>query len=97
MNKFIFFRTPKPKGFSYKPLYYNETKERIEKLKKELEAADSHADSSNNEELRIKLRENFNRLRQTKATATSAQNSRLLLIIIALLILFWYLLKPLLS
>jgi len=34
--RFIFFRTPKPKRFNYKPRYYNEDKERFERRKAEL-------------------------------------------------------------
>jgi len=34
--KIVFFRTPKPKRFSYPPRYYDEEKERWEQRKKEL-------------------------------------------------------------
>ncbi|GCD78630.1 hypothetical protein JCM31826_21120 [Thermaurantimonas aggregans] len=98
MSKFIFFRTPKPKGFSYKPLYYDESKERIEKLKKQLSDAESiDAADVNREALRIELRHNIQRLRNTKPRSASMQNIRLLLILMALLFLFWYLLKPVVS
>jgi hypothetical protein len=35
--KIVFFKTPKPKAFEYKPLYYDEEKERKEKRRQELE------------------------------------------------------------
>ena len=35
--KIVFFKTPKPKAFEYKPLYYDEVKERKEKRRQELE------------------------------------------------------------
>ena len=35
----VFLRRPKPKSFEYKPLYYNEEKERQEKRRQELEKA----------------------------------------------------------
>ncbi|MFN4299128.1 MAG: hypothetical protein ACK4EX_05260 [Thermaurantimonas sp.] len=98
MSKFIFFRTPKPKGFSYKPLYYDESKERIENLKKQLNASDS-SDSGkvDREALRIQLRNNIQRLRSSKPALGTSQNFRLLLILLVLLSLFWYLLKPVIS
>jgi hypothetical protein len=40
--KIIAFRTPKPKQFSYKPLYYDEKKERLEELKKKYEDNTQH-------------------------------------------------------
>lgn len=98
MSKFIFFRTPKPKGFSYKPLYYDESKERIENLKKQLQATGSSgSEEVDREALRIQLRNNIQRLRHTKPISSSMQNIRLLLILIALLFLFWYLLKPVIN
>ncbi len=97
MSKFIFFRTPKPKGFHYKPLYYNERKERIEQLKKELDSEKINQDKLNREELRIRLNSNFKRLRNTRSSPTSGQNIRLLVILFALIALFWYLMKPILS
>ncbi|MFN3952399.1 MAG: hypothetical protein ACK4KT_08365 [Thermaurantimonas sp.] len=97
MSKFIFFRTPKPKGFHYKPLYYNERKERIEQLKKELENDKSNREGSEREEFRIRLNSNIKRLRNTRSSPTSGQNIRLLVILFALFAIFWHLLKPLLS
>ncbi len=35
--KIVFFKTPKPKQFDYKPRYYDEEKERKEKRRKEME------------------------------------------------------------
>lgn len=97
MSKFIFFRTPKPKGFNYIPLYYNERKERIEQLKKDLEAERSTVNNSNIDELRVQLRSNFKRLRNTRPTPSTGQNIRLILIIVGLIFLFWYLMKPIFS
>jgi len=34
--RFIMFRTPQPKQFSYKPRYYDEEKERMERRKAEM-------------------------------------------------------------
>ena len=35
---FFNFNTPKPKRFNYRPLYYDERKERLEKMKAQAEA-----------------------------------------------------------
>ena len=34
--RIVFFRTPKPKGFNYKPVYYDPEKEELEERKKHL-------------------------------------------------------------
>lgn len=39
--KFVFFKSPKPKAFDYKPLYYDPEKEKRELRKKELGLDDS--------------------------------------------------------
>jgi len=39
--KFVFFKSPKPKAFEYKPLYYDPEKEKRELRKKELGLAES--------------------------------------------------------
>ncbi len=36
---FNLFNTPKPKQFNYRPVFYDERKERLEKMKAEAEAA----------------------------------------------------------
>ncbi len=45
--RFVTFRTPKPKRFSYKPRYYDEDKEALEKRKAELgyDSSLSHRES----------------------------------------------------
>jgi hypothetical protein len=46
--RFSIFKTPKPKGFNYKPLYYDPAKEdlmqRVNAIKKEQEAEQAAAD-----------------------------------------------------
>jgi hypothetical protein len=36
--KLVFFRRQKPRGFNYKPIYYDPVKEELEERKKELDA-----------------------------------------------------------
>ena len=50
--RFVTFRTPKPKQFKYKPRYYDEEKEAIEKRKAEL-GYDSEV--SHHESLRLQM------------------------------------------
>ncbi len=50
--RFVTFRTPKPKQFTYKPRYYDEEKEALEKRKAEL-GYDSKV--SHHESLRLQM------------------------------------------
>ena len=45
--RFVIFRTPKPKQFTYRPRYYDEDKERLEQRKAELgyDSTVSHSES----------------------------------------------------
>lgn len=56
--RFIMFRTPKPKQFNYKPRYYDEDKERIEKRKAEL-GYDSEL--SHHESLKLQMSKKWRR------------------------------------
>ena len=56
--RFIMFRTPKPKQFSYKPRYYDEDKERLEQRKAEL-GYDSKL--SHSESLRLQISKRWHR------------------------------------
>lgn len=51
--RFVIFKTPKPKQFSYKPRYYDEDRERLEQRKAEL-GLDSKV--SRHEGLRLQMR-----------------------------------------
>ncbi|NOX85336.1 MAG: hypothetical protein GXO86_05140 [Chlorobi bacterium] len=50
--RFILFRTPKPKRFSYTPRYYDPEKERLERRKAELGLKSK---LSHNESLRLRM------------------------------------------
>jgi hypothetical protein len=51
--RFVLFKTPKPRQFRYKPRYYDEEKERLEKRKAELGL---NSELSEREALRIRMR-----------------------------------------
>lgn len=87
LRRFALFKSKPPKGFDYKPLYYDEEKERKEELKRKLESSDEDRD----ELLRIQVRKNWNRLRTTQSK--KGNSSFVLLMIVALLSLVsWWLL-----
>ena len=51
--RFVLFKTPKPRQFRYKPRYYDEEKERLEKRKAELGLS---SELSEREALRVQMR-----------------------------------------
>ena len=83
--KIVFFRTPKPKRFSYPPRYYNEEKERWEQRKKELGlSGEGKTDFSS------RISSNWKRIRRSDRTRKrKAEMSVLIyLFIVAILIYF---------
>ncbi len=81
------FHTPKPRQFHYRPLYYDERKERLEKMKAEAEAAAKTGSSSY-----TSLQKGFLSERHTKHKTSLEKKSalRFLVILIILLgLLYW--------
>jgi uncharacterized membrane protein len=87
LRRFALFRTKPPKGFDYKPLYYDEEKERKEELKKKLETPDEARD----ELLRIQVRKNWSRLRTTQRQKGSSPVMLLMIIVLLALVSWWIL------
>ena len=54
--RFVFFKTPTPKQFKYKPRYYDEEKERIEQRKAELGLS---SELSSQENIRFQMRKRW--------------------------------------
>ena len=54
--RFVFFKTPTPKQFKYKPRYYDEEKERLEQRKAELGL---NSELSPQESLRFQIRKRW--------------------------------------
>ena len=73
------FKQNQARGFNFKPLYYDERKERLEKLKKKYENAESS--TLTHEEFRERIASKWGSERKK---ATGASNIRLLLIIVVL-------------
>lgn len=84
-----FFRTGKPKDFSYSPLYYNERKEELKKIRKSVEA---ESGENTAERLRVRLERSWRERQERKRSKTSTSNLRLLiyLAVLALLIYFMF-------
>ena len=55
--RFVFFKTPTPKRFKYKPRYYDEEKDRLEQRKAELGL---NSELSSKESLRFQIRKRWN-------------------------------------
>jgi len=85
--KISFVKTGKPKLFSYRPLYYNERKEELEKIKKSVEA-ESSADTS--ERMRIRLERSWRERQDRKRQKISTSNIRLLVYLAALAMLIYF-------
>jgi hypothetical protein len=82
--KIVFFRTPRPKQFSYPPRYYDPEKERFEARKKESGIDGRRPD------LRSQIQNNWRRMRNTdRSTKRKSEMSVLVyLFIIGILIYF---------
>lgn len=85
--KISFFKTGKPKGFSYRPMFYNERKEELEKIRRSVEA-ESGADTS--ERMRVKLERSWRERQDRKRRKTSTSNIRLLIYLAALAMLIYF-------
>ncbi|HNQ12495.1 MAG TPA: hypothetical protein PKH65_05610 [Bacteroidia bacterium] len=80
-----FFKIPKHKEFAYKPRYYNERKEELDRQIKNIESQ-SHSFSD-------RIHKAYNRRWSSEKTSTSRQsNLRLVLIIAALAVLSYLIL-----
>lgn len=86
-----FFKTAKPKSFSYKPRYYDERKDRIEELKQQIRKVNGEEAEGSPEASRI--REGFEFRRSQRAvTQPKFSNSRIIIIALAISLLVYYLL-----
>lgn len=88
MAIFTFFKTHKPKGFKYKPIYYNEQKEEMKereaRIKKELGLSDSEEPFVPN------IKGRFRSSRIQKYSQSRKSTFRFLIILFALLLLAYY-------
>lgn len=86
-----FFKQNRAKGFEFRPRYYDERKERIEKLRRQYrkEKKDSTDPAQAQQDLKETLRTQWGDRRQTKVKSS---NRSLILIVAALLLLTYLML-----
>ena len=84
--KLISFRTPKPRQFNYKPMYYNPEQEEAEKLRASREELENETDLSK----RIALQYERNRTAKEEKSRVYKQNTRNVLIAIFLIVMILY-------
>lgn len=93
--KLRFLHTPKPKQFNYKPLYYDEQKEKREQRIKDLSG---ESQEYNPERLRTKLSEKFNERRSMeKQKVFNSRSIVYILILVGGLYIFLFKYKDILS
>ena len=84
----MFFKNQKPKQFHYRPLYYDERKERLEQIKARAEAEKNVSKNTNLQAGFLTERRNNSRLR--RPTFEKKSNLRFLLILSLILGLFYF-------
>lgn len=82
----VFFKRPKPRQFDYKPLYYDEEKERKEERRKAL--ADAERGIKTNLKRDIDLR--WRRIDRRNRHRSKSINLLIYLVVVALLIYFMF-------
>ncbi len=93
--KFTFVKLAKHRTFHHKPIYYDENKEereeRIRNAKNELGVEQEEDSRSTEERVRGKMRRRIQNNFEITRSEKRKSNLRLILIIIALMVLFYYL------
>jgi len=84
--KIVFFRTPKPRQFEYKPRYYDEEEERLQKRRQEMEKS-GHGDTSF---IKSEIDRRWRRIDRKNRNKARGINLLIYLIIIALLVYFLF-------
>jgi len=85
--KLIGFRTPKPRKFSYKPLYYDPVKEEQEKLKARTENVSGGMPDN---ELRMRMRLRMNRKKLDERIRKRSRMMSILFTLLLLLMVLYY-------
>ncbi|MEA3478120.1 MAG: hypothetical protein U9R60_08075 [Bacteroidota bacterium] len=63
--RIVFFKRPKPKQFDYKPLYYDEVKEEMEKRMQRIrQAGEERSDEDIKHDLKYEIERNWRRKKQ---------------------------------
>lgn len=92
---FNLFNTPRPKQFNYRPMYYDERKERLEKMKAEAEAARDGIHYRGLQKGFLSEQRTKSKLR--RASLEKASTLRFLLILLILLLLLYFIMPEIFS
>lgn len=88
-----FFKVARPKKFSYKPIYYNEQKERLQELKKQI-AKVNQGEKTEEKVEASRIRQGFEFRRNDKGYSLQRYSGLRIIIIAAVLsLLAYYILK----
>ena len=82
------FNTPKPKQFHYRPMYYDERKERLEKMKAEARAAEKESSCGNLQKGFLNERRKSSKLHGASLEKKSALRFMVILLILLLILYF---------
>ncbi|MDP2424696.1 MAG: hypothetical protein U1C46_02475 [Bacteroidales bacterium] len=85
--KITFFKTQKPKTFSYRPLYYNQRKEELEKIR---QAVQGESESPSAERMRVQLHRSWH-TRRERSQRNKVTTRKLLIYLAALVLLIYFL------
>ncbi len=85
--KISFFRTGKPKDFTYRPLYYDEQKEELENVRKKMED-NSHKDVV--ERIRMNLHRSWRERHEKRRGKGSVTGTRMLVYLVAIALLIYF-------
>ena len=83
-----FFKTPRPKEFDYKPRYYSEQKEYIDRIKEQINSEKSNIDAS--ERAKARIQDRFRRFRPEDSAQYSGgyHAKRVIYLVIGIVVLF---------
>ena len=83
--KIVFFKTPKPKQFNYKPIYYDAEREALEERKRQLGIGTV---DGKNPDLKTMLARNWRRRGRDTERKKSSRMSLLIFLIISLFLIY---------
>lgn len=83
----VFLKRGKPKEFNYKPRYYDEEKEKMEKRRKQLEQSNKES-STDDEHLRLEMDRKWRKIDRSNHNKARGINIFIFLVIAAILIYF---------
>ncbi len=84
--KITFFKTQKPKIFKYRPLYYNEQKEELDKIKK---AVQDESDATSADRVRVQLQRSWSN-RSDRRRNSKVSTLKLLIYLVALILAIYF-------